>query len=335
MGEPEARRALACMTRTRTRSEERCGMSVFSDLRRGFGSELPSAEKANVFVVARLSDENLVRAFRERFAVRVTWTAVRQGKIDGKSSAGLTAWQADASEKIRNANVVCVLVGEGAAASDSIAWELELAKALGKPTVAWRGNQQHLWPASLPPTAIREDECSLTDLAERFDALALKAGLGASTNTSDQSMVLDLYRLVLETTERLEDRRQNLHAFFLSVNTLLLGAVGVVGKQGLGKSDRGLLLIVPAIALLGVFLCQTWRRQVQSYGQVRRSKFAILEALERGLPAAPFVAEWISLRQRDYESFTESESRVPVGFLMAYVVAAVVALAGFVLAVVL
>lgn len=42
--------------------------------------------------------------------------------------------------------------------------------------------------------------------------------------------------------------------------------------------------------------------------------------MERDLPATPFIAEWIWLVQRQYESFTDSESRVPSAFLAIYTV---------------
>jgi hypothetical protein len=86
-----------------------------------------------------------------------------------------------------------------------------------------------------------------------------------------------------------------------------------------------LLLVVPAVAAMGWLLATTWARQIESYGQVRTSKFAIINALEAQLPAAPFVAEWIALLQRDYESFTEAEKRVPRAFATLHVVAALTA----------
>lgn len=289
-------------------------------LRRAFASKPPPAAGAEFFVAARSSDEDKVLRLSAALGDRVMWTAVRQENIAEMQDA----WQKDAAEKIRAANVVVLLVSEDTHASEPIAWELRLADGLRKPVIAQREVEAHAWPHGLPASARRVTQ-PLDDFAKRFDVLAIEAGLNMRLNDVPVEPLMEQYKLVLESAERLEDRRQSLHAFFVSLNTVLLAAIGLVAKQAIDAKQDDLFLFIPLIASFGAFLCQTWTRQIWSYGQVRRSKFAVLVAMEPRLPAAPFVAEWISLVQRQYESFTESETRVPAAFKAIYFAAAIAA----------
>jgi hypothetical protein len=147
-----------------------------------------------------------------------------------------------------------------------------------------------------------------------------------------EAALIEQYRLILESSESLQTRRQTLHTFFLSINTLFIGAIGLLGRESLGH-DPGLALVIVGLAAFGFFLCGSWRRQIRAYGNVNSSKFDVIQRLEARLPAAPFLAEWIALVQRDFQSFTEAESRIPTVFRWIYVLAALAGIALFVVGV--
>ena len=71
-----------------------------------------------------------------------------------------------------------------------------------------------------------------------------------------------------------------------------------------------------------MLVAYTWRRMVSSFKQLNAGKFAVIEQLERHLPAAMFRAEWVALGEgrdrRKYVPFTETEGRLTVGFGIAY-----------------
>lgn len=82
------------------------------------------------------------------------------------------------------------------------------------------------------------------------------------------------------------------------------------------------------ITLLGVVLCTSWVKAIQTYGNLNSGKFKVINTLERKLPANMFDAEWKALsdqlNNQRYISFTKSEQDVPKIFIMAYILLFVV-----------
>jgi hypothetical protein len=133
---------------------------------------------------------------------------------------------------------------------------------------------------------------------------------------------LEQYKLILGTTESLEARRQTLHTFFMSINSLFLAAIGLLAKESL--DNAGVAIGVIVLGLAGGLLSESWRRQVVAYGNVAASKWAVINEFESGLPTRPFCAEWQALQRRPrYRSFTSNELNVPVAFSFLYAVAIV------------
>jgi len=134
------------------------------------------------------------------------------------------------------------------------------------------------------------------------------------------SLLLEEYKLFVDTSEKLVARRQTVNTFFLSVNALLLSAVGLIAKEVI--TMRIALVGVVAIALSGILLCMAWRRLVHSYGQLNTGKFAVIHLLERYLPAALFKAEWKALGEgkdkKKYTPFTKTEATIPIVFIVLY-----------------
>lgn len=144
---------------------------------------------------------------------------------------------------------------------------------------------------------------------------------GRPATADGLSAALEQYKLILGTTESLESRRQTLHTFFMSINSLFLAAIGLLGKESLDNSAVAVGVIVLAVA--GCLLSESWRRQVVSYGNVAASKWTVINAFEACLPSSPFCAEWQALQRRDYRSFTTNETAIPVAFVALYGVAIV------------
>ena len=57
---------------------------------------------------------------------------------------------------------------------------------------------------------------------------------GTDFDESDRRLLFEQYRMFVETSERLVARRQTVNAFFLSINTLLLSAIGFIFQPAFG-----------------------------------------------------------------------------------------------------
>jgi hypothetical protein len=139
----------------------------------------------------------------------------------------------------------------------------------------------------------------------------------------NRSALLEQYKLLVQTSETLVGRRQTVNTFFLSINSLLLAAIGLFAKEGIPGPLTGFGVL--ALGIAGLVLCVAWRRLVHSYRQLNAGKFEVIHLLEKHLPASVFKAEWEALGAgRDkgkYQPFTRTEAAIPWVFGILYVVA--------------
>ena len=169
----------------------------------------------------------------------------------------------------------------------------------------------------------------MTSDADPLERQLFPAGPPSRDGRTRQSL-LDQYRLLVESSERVVARRQAANTFFLSINSALLIFAGVLLREGDLTSVAG-GGVGAGLSVLGFFICLAWWRMVTSFRQLNAAKFKIIHLLEEHLPAAVFAAEWGALgRGLDpslYRPFTGLETRIPAG-LMALYAAAVVASVG-------
>jgi hypothetical protein len=151
-----------------------------------------------------------------------------------------------------------------------------------------------------------------------------------SPDEQTQQSLVDQYRLLVESSERVVARRQTANTFFLSINSALLVVAGVLLREGDLTSVAG-GVVGAGLSVIGFSICFAWWRMVTSSSQLNRAKFRIIHLLEEHLPAAVFTAEWDALgRGQDpslYRPLTGIETRVPKGLMVLYAAAALASLA--------
>lgn len=139
---------------------------------------------------------------------------------------------------------------------------------------------------------------------------------------------VDLYKIMVDSSESLVKRRQGVNTFFLTINGALLTAAGLIVQTA--GSARIAALAIAVLAVAGAILCGAWRSLITSFGQLNTGKFRVINTIERYLPISIYEAEWEALGRGEnpeiYRSFTSREIWVPSAFLILYVVAVVVAL---------
>lgn len=133
---------------------------------------------------------------------------------------------------------------------------------------------------------------------------------------SETPALLKQYELFVGTSEALSARRQGVNTFFLSANSIILAAAGLLWSNGQSGDLESVGLI--ALGYVGVVLCLAWHRLIESYRQLSQGKFDVIHALERRLPARVFKAEWVALGEgqdpKRYTPFTKTERATPLMF---------------------
>lgn len=149
--------------------------------------------------------------------------------------------------------------------------------------------------------------------------------LPADVVTSDPTWhekLFEQYKMMVQSSENLVARRQGVNTFFLTANGAFITAIGVLLKtSGMVQLKS---IGVAAIALTGLILSIAWLTLLRSFGQLNTGKFAVINRLEKLLPASIYAAEWEALDRgqnpKIYKSFTERESWTPKVLAALYIV---------------
>lgn len=137
----------------------------------------------------------------------------------------------------------------------------------------------------------------------------------------DAAQRLELYRMMVASSENLVNRRQGLNTFFLTLHGALITAVGFLLGSAIDLGFRSFGLA--GITVVGFLFATAWKNLLVSFGQLNTGKFAVINEIEKNLPVAIYTAEWVALGEgkdpKLYRSFTEREVWVPQAFRAVYV----------------
>lgn len=128
--------------------------------------------------------------------------------------------------------------------------------------------------------------------------------------------LLDQYKLYVDTMEKAVARRQGINGFYLTANSILITAMGVMVKQSL--ENIGTLVIVLPLAIAGILICVNWRSILENHRQLNAAKFEVIHRLERQLPAALFKTEWSTLGEGKYKPISRIEKGVAFALIILY-----------------
>jgi len=130
-----------------------------------------------------------------------------------------------------------------------------------------------------------------------------------------QDHVLEQYKLYVDSSQRVSEKRISTGNFLLAVNSSLLTAFGIASTLHIGGHW---LLIIP---LAGLLVSLTWYSMVKSYKDLNTAKFRVIHELEDHLPAALFRYEWHACdhgRGAAYKPITHLERWIPSIFALVY-----------------
>lgn len=134
--------------------------------------------------------------------------------------------------------------------------------------------------------------------------------------------LLEQYKLYVEMADRISHRRQSANGFCLSINTALLGILGLVATR---CTYVQVLTMIALISVTGALMSYGWYRLLRSYRDLNTAKFKVIHAIESRLPIMPYAAEWIAVgggkNAKLYKPFSHIEIWIPRLFMGAYTIA--------------
>jgi hypothetical protein len=139
-----------------------------------------------------------------------------------------------------------------------------------------------------------------------------------------QDHLLEQYKIYVETSQQVSERRQNSNNYLLTLNSSLV-TLFVVFLSTFGHHRWN--VIIPAT---GLVICFLWYSLVDSYKDLNTAKFAVIHELENQLPVALFRHEWYvcghNRKKKDkpvedmYIPLTHLERWIPWMFAVLYII---------------
>lgn len=135
------------------------------------------------------------------------------------------------------------------------------------------------------------------------------------SNEKWQAHLIEQYKMYVEMTDRISQRRATANTYFLSVNSAILAFVGYLTSK---DSTNDLWML----ALAGITLCFLWERLIVSYRNLNTAKFKIIHAIEKRLPINLYDCEWSFMGRggdpKLYKPFSHIEIGVPWVFIVLH-----------------
>lgn len=141
-------------------------------------------------------------------------------------------------------------------------------------------------------------------------------------NDNFYNILLQQYKIMVETSESLIERRQKTSNVYIGIITALLSLVGSSFAFA-NKVVTGIIFIV--VGILTIILSFNWEAMLVNYNKNNEGKFAVINAIEKRLPANLFDAEYTYNKLKSITSYSEREKTMTKIFK---IFGSVVALAG-------
>ena len=152
-------------------------------------------------------------------------------------SSGGEEWKQKAESAISQVEAAIVFNPSSCKESDNAKWEIEKVKEAGIEIIELNKKGDN----AISVSRLK----SLYELKEEFD----------SCFSSDSKDTFELYKLMIESSENLIQRRQKTNAFFITVIGSLLAIAGLLVKTG--AINTGSIGILYGFSVVGLLLCNS------------------------------------------------------------------------------
>lgn len=146
------------------------------------------------------------------------------------------------------------------------------------------------------------------------------------TDYPEDKNIFELYKLYVEMSDNLSQRRLSTNNYLLTVNSVLISFHGFT--HAILKIEMGLWqLIIPVV---GMLVCMAWRVLLVRYQQLNKAKFDVIHEMELNLPYDPYTREWKIIKTdnkvKDYQPMSKTEANIPIYFLSFYFILEIISM---------
>jgi hypothetical protein len=271
-------------------------------------------------------------------------TVIRMHSTERKKSLLRHCWHRDAVKMMKLADMIVYAVSPKSSTNENVNWEIRKARKLKKHIVCLPMGPE-LKPEN--PDLYEVDEntkeriCVAEVLKSKEALFDLIEGFNRDSHIPlfhepvDTQVLLEQYKVFLETAENLVTRRQNVNSFYISGNTALITIGGTIFALESAGDLLSKLIVIFALCIPGALLNISWYRMLHSYYINNQGKMKILSMLEKRLAVSLYDAEWKAMKnkysKKKYVSFTDNEKLLPEVFALFYIVVSLICMVVFII----
>lgn len=258
-------------------------------------------------------------------------------------------WLDDATAKIRQAEKIIYIIGENSSKSENIDKEINIAIREKKPIYIYKLSEHFkinkVLESGLKNCYIENGEingeiviskglCNIVLLDSETvysvlqkDTSEIIQDLPGSAFDDDQKL-LEQYKIYVKTSEDLVKRKQTVNSFYVTLNSILLGAIisvlCAIGDLPLWGRVNICWIITGFAAIIGIVICYSWISILNSYSALNSSKMKVIINIEKHLALNLFDTEWAFVTQKlgnkRYKSFSQKEKFIAYLFGSLYII---------------
>jgi hypothetical protein len=138
--------------------------------------------------------------------------------------------------------------------------------------------------------------------------------------TLDTSLLIEQYKLYVESANQTSSFRAQANTFFITINTALISFIA--GLQSITGRITSYWFTITC--LVGILLCISWFVALRSYRTLNSGRFAVIHEMETFLPARVYSREWEIItnktkNRKKYIRQTKIEQSIPIIFCLFYI----------------
>lgn len=127
------------------------------------------------------------------------------------------------------------------------------------------------------------------------------------------NLLLEQYKIMIDTSESLINRRQAMSNLYTGIGTAL---ISLVGTSFALKDNLVIGIIFFCVGLVLTIISATWLVQLASYNQNNYGKYEVINAIEEKLPANMFDVEYKFNKNQNIKTYSKREKLLPIAFII-------------------
>ena len=206
-------------------------------------------------------------------------------------------WKLNVEKEMQGSDFVLFLLGTDTFESDQIKWEYAKSKELNK----------QIFGVKL--SNVSQNSILFCQGFQVFDNEKQFYNHIKKVFEDDRQLLLEQYKIMVGSTEKVTEQRLKVNNLFLTVTSTILSITFIFGKAlGFSVIATSGMLVLTIFAFLVTFF---WEKLINSYGNLNKGKFIVIDRIEKQLRTNMFENEWKVLTEKiKYEPNTKTEVKV-------------------------